>query len=139
MPISNYTTKIAASKTIGEICEMLAGFGASKIVTDYDNGMPICLKFVIESNGKTSFYELPCNAEGVQKTLIKDNAAKQYRTIEHAYRVAWRVIRDWTEAQLAFIYANQVSVAQVFLPFALAKDGRTLYDHFEDGKFKLLE
>ena len=40
MTVLNYTTKIAASKTVGEIQAMLAKHGASRIATDYHDGGP---------------------------------------------------------------------------------------------------
>lgn len=36
MPILNYTTKIAAAKTVGEIQAILARAGAQSISIDYD-------------------------------------------------------------------------------------------------------
>jgi hypothetical protein len=49
-------------------------------------------------------------------------------TNEHAINVAWRVIKDWVEAQLALIEANQVKIEQVFLPYAITAQGNTLYE-----------
>lgn len=51
MPILNYTTKIDASKTLGEIQGILARHGANNISIDYQNGNPIALTFTIEISG----------------------------------------------------------------------------------------
>ena len=92
---------------------------------------------MLELKGRALFYQLPANAEGVLKTLERDNVAKQYRNIDHA-EGSRRIIRDWIEAQLAIVDAGQAQLAEVFLPYAIAKDGRTLYQHIEDGTVKLL-
>ncbi|WP_189339127.1 hypothetical protein [Williamsia muralis] len=38
----------------------------------------------------------------------------KYQTPEHALRVAWRITKDWVEAQLAIIETQMVTPAQVF-------------------------
>lgn len=38
MPIKNYTTKVPAAKTVGEIQAILARHCASRIMLDYDDG-----------------------------------------------------------------------------------------------------
>ena len=40
MAIKNYTTKVDAYTSIGEIQGALARHGATKIMIDYDNGKP---------------------------------------------------------------------------------------------------
>lgn len=55
-----------------------------------------------------------------------------------AIRTAWRVIRDWVEAQLALVEINMVTVPQVFLPYAIMRDGKTLSEHIESNPGFLL-
>ena len=139
MPISNYTTTIAPEKTIGEISKMLARFGARRIITDYDDdGELTALQFMLEIKGKMAFYQLPCNAQGVLNTLVRDQAPAKFRNLSHARRVAWRIIRDWVEAQIAIVDAGQAVMAEVFLPYAVAQSGKTLYQEIEAGRIKLL-
>jgi hypothetical protein len=54
-------------------------------------------------------------------------------------RVAWRVIKDWMEAQLALVEIRMVTIPQVFLPWAIMRDGRTLAEHVETNPTFLLE
>lgn len=138
MAISNYTTKIDPDKTIGEISRMLSKFGATRIITDYQNGEVASLQFMIQVKDRMIFFQLPANAEGVLKTLERDNVPRQWRNIEQARRVAWRIIRDWVESQLAIVDAGQAQMAEVFLPYAIAQDGQTLYQQLEKGNLKLL-
>lgn len=139
MPISNYTTKISPDTTIGEISRMLSRFGAQRIIVDYADGEASLMQFMLDVKGKKVFFQLPCNAEGVLVTLQRDRVPAQYRTPLQARRVAWRIIRDWVEAQIAIVDAGQAAMAEVFLPYAVGQDGTTLYSQMEAGKIKLLE
>ena len=49
MAIKNYTTKVDAYTSIGEIQGALARHGATKIMIDYDNGKPQAIAFGILS------------------------------------------------------------------------------------------
>ena len=126
----NYTTKIEARKTVGEVQELLAGQGARKIIIDYDDtGQPTGLTFIIMWQGIPTLFALPCRYEGVQRALAKNpKIGPTGRSKEQALRVAWRVIKDWVAAQLAIIEAEAVSLPEVFLPYAVTKDGGTLYE-----------
>jgi len=42
--------------------------------------------------------------------------------------VAWRVVKDWIEAQLALLETKMVTLPQLFLPYAVTADGSTLYE-----------
>jgi hypothetical protein len=45
--------------------------------------------------------------------------------------VAWRIIKDWTEAQLALVQAGVAELAEVFLPYAThPQTGQTFYENF---------
>lgn len=55
--ILNYTTKIDASRTLGEIQAMLAQRGAKEILIQYSNGVPTSLLFSIDIGGEAF---LPC-------------------------------------------------------------------------------
>ena len=43
MAIKNYTTKVDVYTSIGEIQGALARHGATKIMIDYDNGLPVAI------------------------------------------------------------------------------------------------
>lgn len=140
MPILNYTTKINAIKTISEIQQVLVRHGAKKIITDYDNdGLPIGVTFYIELQGQTIFFALPANWEGVLTALKKDKkVSKLLHTKEHALRVSWRIVKDWVEAQMAIVEAQMASVTEVFLPYAITKEGTTLYNYISNNGAMLL-
>ena len=46
-----------------------------------------------------------------------------------ATRTAWRIVKDWVEAHIALVETQMVTAPQVFLPYAVMRDGRTLSEH----------
>lgn len=138
MPILNYTTQIRALKTVGEIQQILAKGGAKQILIDFESGQPSSIKFQIDIQGQPIFYQLPCNTQGVYKSLCRSKAAARLKTMEQARRVAWRIIKDWIEAQMAIVEAGQAELAEVFLPYAMVSGGQTVYHVFLNQKQLLL-
>jgi hypothetical protein len=137
MPILNYTTKIPANRTIQEIQTKLAKAGAKGVLCEYDdNGEPERITFNIDTPHGLMYFKLPANIAGVSKALSDDNC---YRDEGHARRVAWRILKDWIEAQLAIIEANMAELSQVFLPYAQTGTGETLYERVASDGLKLLE
>lgn len=139
MPLLNYTTSINPMKTVGEIQAMLAKVGASQIMADYDtDGNVIALSFRIKVEQEFISFKLPTDWKPVQETLRRQNVSRQYQTPEHALRVAWRITKNWVEAQLAIIETKMVTTAQVFLPYAITKDGSTVYEYIANNQGLLL-
>ena len=136
MAILNYTTSIATEKTAAEIQKKLAMTGAQAVLYEYDdNGIMSAMSFRI----KTIFFRLPINIEGVYTVLVEDSSVpNRLKSHEQAARVAWRIIKDWIEAQIAIIEAGQAKLEQVFLPYAQNQDGKTLYEVVRDSGFKQL-
>ena len=58
---------------------------------------------------------------------------------EQAARVAWRCLKSWVEAQMALIQIGMATMDQVFLPYVLNDEGKTLYEVARDSKFLLKE
>ncbi len=133
MPILNYTTKIESIKTILEIMHMLSKSGATKMIIDNDSkGLPVGLTFCIEWHGAPLAFSLPCNFEGVLKSMKKNRKVpRNLCTDEQALRVGWRILKDWVAAQLAIVEAELAELAEVFLPYAVTKKGTTLYKLIE--------
>ena len=137
MAILNYTTSIATEKTAAEIQKKLAMIGAQAVLSEYDkNGVMCAMSFRINN----IFFRLPININGVYTTLMEDTekVPQRLKTHEQAARVAWRIIKDWIEAQIAIIEARQAKLEQIFLPYAQNREGKTLYEVMRDGGFKQL-
>lgn len=139
MPILNYTTSIDANKTVGEIQRMLALKGAKEISIDYQDGMPDGLRFMIIFCEQPIYFRLPCNVDGVYKALYRAKGVpSRSRAPQQARRVAWRIIKDWVEVQLAIVEAGQAQMTEVFLPYAIDANNQTFFNVFQESKQKLL-
>ena len=141
MAILNYTTKIDPDKTAAEIAKCLSSHGAQAIMTEYDKDENYVtgLSFKIEVNGKPVGFKLPCDWKPVLK-ILEDNPKVPRRLAcrEQAVRTAWRIVKDWVEAQMAMVETKMVTTQEVFLPYAIMRDGRTLAEHAEQDPSRIL-
>jgi hypothetical protein len=142
MALLNYTTKIDPDKTAAEIARCLSMHGASAVMTEYDpeDGSVTALSFKITLNGDSMGFRLPCDWRPVQKVLELQRERNSRVDPSHtaAVRVAWRIVKDWVEAQMALVETHMVTTQDVFLPYAVMKDGRTLAQTVaENPKFLL--
>lgn len=139
MPLLNYTTSIHPHKTVMEIQAILATIGAAAIMTNFDkDGNIVALSFQITLEGQTVSFKLPTDWKPVHETLQRQRVARSYQTPEQALRVAWRITKDWIEAQAAIVETRMVTPVQVFLPYAITKQGNTLYEHVAQNSSLLL-
>ena len=139
MPLLNYTTDVPASRTIGQVQGLLVEAGARQIMTDYDDvGRAKGLAFVVQTVHGPRGFVLPVNAHRVEAVLKKDKkVAPRYRTPEQAEKVAWRIVKDWLEAQLAIIRTEMVTLDQVMLPYMTNDAGATMYELYVDSQLAL--
>lgn len=133
--IKNYTTDVPAERSISEIEKILASFGASAIIKEFNpDGKVSSLLFRIENES----FKLPANTDGVKEILFKGKGGqhrKDYKKSREAAadRVSWRIIKDWIHAQLSLIASGQAHPHEVFLPYMF--DGKkTLYQTFVEGR-----
>lgn len=138
-----YTTTIEASSTIAEIQEMLVKNGAKSIMTNYsDNGSIESLSFAIEVKGKPRGIRLPCDPAPVLKVLERQSyegkVPRRLVNKDQALRVAWRIVHYWIKAQMAILETQMVKMEQIFLPYMVTRDGKTLFESMEKDDFQLL-
>jgi hypothetical protein len=144
MGLLNYTTEITVEKSIGEIQKMLIAAKATAILCDYDGaGNIMALSFKIVTNFGLMAFRLPAEISAVTRLLtLQSQAGKIPRKYAHdsnqARRVAWRILKDWIEAQLAIIETGMVTMEQVFLPYAQDHTGRTIFESLRENGFKTL-
>lgn len=144
MPLLNYTSKTPAHASIAEISRILAKAGARQVMHDYDDtGAIVALSFSLDLEGQRVGFRLPSDWRPVQQILndqLKHDRNRRPWMLEeeHARNVAWRIIKDWVEAQMAIVETRMVTTAQVFLPYAVTKDGQTLYEHIGQNPQLLL-
>lgn len=139
MALLNYTTKIEPEQTIREIQKMLSKHGVTAMMTEYDGPHVSSVSFQMNLKGRLMAFRLPCNWRAVLEIFKEDYSIKRAFVNEpQAIRTAWRIIFEWTRAQLALVEVGMVTVPQIFLPYTIMRDKRTLGEHFEeDPKFLL--
>lgn len=137
MPLLNYTTSISSFKTVAEIQQILVKHGAKKIMQDYDeNGSLSAVCFLITTPIGEHGVRLPANIDAVDRVLQKQ---KVRGGREQAERVAWRIVKDWVEAQMAILESQMVTIDQIFLPYMMNTDGQTVYELFQSKQLLLGE
>jgi hypothetical protein len=84
-------------------------------------------------------FSLPVNVDGVHQVLIEQHRTGKIKSHvskaavtspEQAARVAWRVLKDWVEAQLAITEASMATLEQVMLPYLRVDGEVTLYEAY---------
>ena len=137
MSLLNYSTQISVEKTAAEISKALSTAKAQAVLTEYDHdGVLAAISFRVPGPYGLMSFRLPANIDKIFAVISRDKRiTPKLRTREQASRVAWRIVKDWLEAQLAMIRAEMVTIEQVFLPYAQNSDGVTLYEVLEAGRF----
>lgn len=138
MPLLNYSTKVTPSKSIADIQDALRKAGATTVATLYDQGEVSGLQFTVPTAFGERAFMLPANTDRVKEVLQRQ---ARYEKLSRAQRddlqkalkkpewVAWRVLKDWIEAQLALIQTQMVTLDQIMLPYMQADEhGRTVYE-----------
>ncbi len=125
-----------AGRYIQDIQEALVKGGAVGMQTGYEDGRIVSLAFALEMSGKPVQFKLPVSWKKVQQVLKNENIGR-WDDDDYAYRVSWAILRDWIEAQMAILATETVTMPQLFLPYATAKDGRTLFDLVSESKLLL--
>jgi len=133
--MKNYTTDISAERSISEIEKFLTLFGAEAVIKRYTPGGRVeSLMFQLQGDA----FKLPANVKGVEEVLYKSSRSAHSgdgakRREERSCRVAWRIIKDWTHAQLSLIASGQAQPQEIFLGYMF--DGkRTLFQKYEADK-----
>ena len=135
MPIKNYTTKVDVYTTIGAIQGCLVKHGARQIMQNYDdNGEPQALCFSIETPFGMRGVKLPANVEAIQRVLLQQKVKCDKA---QAARVAWRIVKDWVEAQMAILESEMVGMDEIFLPYMLNSAGNTVYELYSKNQLML--
>lgn len=135
MPLLNYTTKVDIFTTLGQIQSMLVKHGAKKILQEYDNdGNVDAVSFLINTPIGMQAVKLPAKVDAVQKVLLKQKVKVDR---DQAERVAWRIIKDWVEAQMAILESEMVSLDEIFLPYMVNREGETVYKLFTQKRIFL--
>lgn len=141
MAILNYTTTVDAFKTVSEIEYILMKHRARSIMKNYEGEAITGLSFLIDTGVQQIPVRMPVKVDECLKVLKKEkreNPRKQIRdTREQAERVAWRILKDWIEAQMALLDIEMVRFEEIFLPYIEVPGGQTIYERLEEKQFLL--
>ena len=141
MAILNYTTTVDSFKTVSEIECILMKHKAKSIMKNYDGESITGLSFLIDTGVQQIPVRLPVKVDECLKVLKKEkqeNPRKQIKdTRDQAERVAWRILKDWVEAQMALLDIEMVRFEEIFLPYIETQNGQTIYERLEESQFLL--
>jgi hypothetical protein len=147
MAIKNYTSDKPLEKIFAELQQTLATHGAKQISYDYgDDGKVQGVAFTINVHDRFIPIKLPARVEQAQAVLKKqwdEGVISHKRGREHtygyeqAYRVAWRNILDWVQAQMALLEIGMAKIEEVFLPYMQDREGVTFFERMEQRGFLL--
>ena len=140
MAILNYTTTVDAFKTVSEIEYILMKHKAKSIMKNYEGESVTGLSFLIDTGFQQVPVRLPVKVDECLKVLQKEKqrGTKNIKaTKEQAERVAWRILKDWVEAQMALLDIEMVRFEEIFLPYIETDNGKTIYQRLEEKQFLL--
>ena len=104
------------------------------------------MQFVIKVNDRFIPIKLPARVEKAQAVLKKqwDEGVISHKRgkentygYDQAYRVAWRNILDWVQAQMALFEIGMAKMEEVFLPYMQDRQGVTFFERMEKQDFLL--
>ena len=147
MPINNYTSDKPIERIFAELQQTLGQHGAKQIAYDYgDDGRVHGMSFTINVDGRFIPVKLPARVDKAQAVLQqqwetgaishKNGREKTYGP-EQAYRVAWRNILDWVQAQMALLEIEMAKIEEIFLPYMVTKSGETFFEAAQRAHFAL--
>ena len=136
MNLKNYRSTSPMPSIFSAIEKTLTDHNAKQIVRDFDNGRVTAISFVIETNRGPLAVRLPARFDRVK--AIFDQQGLRYNP-DQPYRTSWATIRDWVAAQMALIDWEMVKIEEVFLPYAVTKNGKTYFELFDSGELLKIE
>lgn len=141
MAILNYTTTVDAFKTASEIEYILMKHRAKSIMKNYEGESIAGLSFLIDTGRQQIPVRLPVRVDDCLRVLQKEKKENPQKKIvatrEQAERVAWRILKDWIEAQMALLDIEMVRFEEIFLPYIELRGGQTVYEQLEEHQFLL--
>ena len=135
--LKNYNSRSPLPNIFAEIEKTLSQHRAKQITKEYDNGLITAISFVVETQRGPLMVRLPARFDRVTAIFKEQNSRPRFP--DQNYRTAWATIRDWVSAQMALIDWEMVKVEEVFLPYAVGRNGKTFFEAFENGDIPLLE
>ena len=142
MPLLDYTTTVPVSRTVAQVQAKLVEHGARAVMMEYDDrGRITALAFKVNMPNGELPIRLPIDAVATLRVLQRQADNREipgrFAREEHAYRVAWRIIKDWVEAQMSLLETEMVRMEEIFLPYVITSGGQTIYQVMAEKQFLL--
>jgi len=144
MGLLNYTTRKEAEETAKEIEIKLLEHSVENLKFDFGKDMAI-IEFSknvqLKSKTETVSYKIIAKINPVFEVLKKQKRSGEIKidiTYTQAKRVAWRIVKRWIDAQLAFVETGMLRFDEVFLSYKLDEDtGLTLIEEYQSNQLML--
>jgi hypothetical protein len=139
--IKNYTTAVSVERTISEIEQLLARYGARRVLKDYDDNGISALSFMVQFKGKFIPIRLPANIEKVilmlNDQVKKGSIPRKFRdNKDQARRIMWRVLLDWVDSQMTMVEIGQKELLEIFLSDVCdINNNQTLFQKMNNSGF----
>jgi hypothetical protein len=140
MPILNYTTEVSVDKTVNEIYRILTNAGAKQVTFENSGDKLVtAITFVVDLDGEPLAFRLEPSPDGVLASMRRDNAPRRYQNTKQALRVAWRILKNAVDAQMAIYQSKQADLAEIFVAHAVdPRNNERFYKLFRDSRLKQL-
>ncbi len=126
------TTEVPADRSAAEVTAELVKAGARSITTMHgDDGGITGVSWTFREGAIDLHFALPAKVDGVFRILkarLNGKYMDRDKLESKAERIAWRQLLMWVKAQNAMIQTGMVQPHQVFMPYALNRDGRTMFE-----------
>ncbi len=137
------TTTVGAERTASEVQRILMNAGANRILYDYTDKKISGLSFILPIHGVEIPFTLPVRVQSIYLLLQKKRPTttrhkKQEQDLEAAYRIAWRQLLRWIQAQFAMIDTGMVEAGEILMPYIQVKGGKTMWESVVAGGLKRL-
>jgi hypothetical protein len=141
--IRNYTSSVAADKSILMIEKTLISMGATNIAKEYENGRVLAISFAIKQADGILPFRLPGKVEPIKKLFLaqyrRPTASQSQTCQEQAERTAWKNTYEWVAIQATMVQLEQVEVIEVFFPYIYDYANKTtLYESAKKNNYKAL-
>lgn len=143
MGLLNYSTKKEAEESAKEIGSKLLLHGVADLNFDFGKDI-VFIEFsrYTQIKGEKASYKITTKINPVFELLKQQKRSGEIKidiTPNQAKRVAWRIIKRWIEAQLAFVETGMLSFEEVFLSYKLDEEtGINLIEEYQTKQLRLV-
>ncbi len=135
--LKNMYSEASEASIFDAIRKELVAHKAKRLLFDYDeDGRATGIEFTLEIGNAALQFRLPARFAQAEPILEQARRASRHPMSrgdtlkEQTYRAVWATIRDWISAQMALIDVGAVRTEEVFLPYLVLEEGKTMFEQF---------